>query len=99
VNAIIDELVEYKKARYANDQRRILVCGMIDGKLRVEWLPPAAPRVDSKWEMELFGLVKTGQQKKAVRFLQKTRGLSRLDAEEEVAVFALKAGTPLKRSR
>ena len=79
VNAIIDELVEYKKARYANDQRRILVCGMIDGKLRVEWLPPAAPGVDSKWEMELFGLVKTGQQKKAVRFLQKTRGLSRLD--------------------
>jgi hypothetical protein len=44
VDALIDELVEIKKRHYPDDQRRILACGMVDGKVRVEWLPPAAPR-------------------------------------------------------
>lgn len=92
VNAMLEELVEYKKKHYANDRRRILLCGIPNGKIRVEWLAPAAPGVDSKWEMELYGLVKTGQYKKAVKFLQKTRGLNRQAAEAEVANTAFKLG-------
>ena len=61
INAMIDELVRYKKTHYPDDRRRILTCGMVPGKVRVEWLNPAAPGVDSKWEMQLYGLVRTGQ--------------------------------------
>src|SRR5947209_20566309 len=42
INAMIDGLIRYKIAHYPNDGRRILTCGMIDGKIRVEWLNPAA---------------------------------------------------------
>jgi len=50
VDAMIDELVQFKKQHYPDDQRRILACGMTDGKVRVEWLPPVAPGVDTQWE-------------------------------------------------
>ena len=54
--------------------RRILTCGSTPhGTLRVEWLAPAEPGVDSRWEMGLYGLVRTGETKKAIRYLQKTR--------------------------
>ena len=40
---MIDELVEYKKAYFPDDRRRILTCGGTDrSTIRVEWLPPAA---------------------------------------------------------
>ena len=73
---MIDELVQYKKTHYPDDQRRILTCGIPDGKIRVEWLNAAAPGVDAKWEMRLYGLVRTGEREKAIRFLQETRGMS-----------------------
>lgn len=92
VNAMIDELVEYKKQHYPDDKRRILTCGIPDGKVRVEWLAPVAPGVDSKWEMELFGLVRTGESKKAIRFLQKSRGVSRNEAVLRVATIAASLG-------
>ena len=47
INAMIDELVQYKQKHYPDDRRRILTCGIPDGKVRVEWLPPAAPGVDA----------------------------------------------------
>src|SRR5208283_2725509 len=54
IDAMIDELVEYKKAHFPDDQRRILACGGTDhGTIRVEWLPPAAPGVDARWETQL----------------------------------------------
>ena len=65
IETIIDELVRYKKAHYPDDRRRILVCGMVPGKVHVEWLNPAAPGVDSKWEMRLYGLVNTGEKGKS----------------------------------
>jgi len=34
---------------------------MMPGKAHVEWLNPAAPGSDSTWEMQLYGLVRTGQ--------------------------------------
>src|ERR1700730_9235957 len=77
ISATIDELVQYKKTHYPDDRRRILTCGIPDGKVRVEWLNPAAPGVDSKWDMQLYGLVRTGARDKAIRFLQDTRQLSR----------------------
>lgn len=40
LDAMIDELIRYKKAHYPDDRRRILTCGIPDGKVRVEWLPP-----------------------------------------------------------
>ena len=92
VDALIDELVEIKKRHYPDDQRRILACGMVDGKVRVEWLPPAAPGVDSQWEMELHGLVRTGRREEAMQFLRESRGMSRHDAGIKVAAVAASFG-------
>jgi len=92
IDAMIDELVEYKKTHYPDDGRRILTCGIPDGKVRVEWVPPAAPGVDSKWEMQLFGLVKTGQTQKAIRFLQDTKNLSPKKAAQRVKKIAADMG-------
>ena len=93
INAMIDELVQYKKSCFPNDQRRILTCGGTpEGTIHVEWLQPAAPGVDAKWEMQLYGLVRTGQPEKAVRFLKKTRGMSRSDAQMKVAAIRMQFG-------
>ena len=92
INAMIDELVQYKKTHYPDDQRRILTCGIPDGKVRVEWLNAAAPGVDSKWEMRLYGLVRTGEREKAIRFLQETRGMSNKEAAKRVAGVAAELG-------
>ena len=92
VNAMIDELIRYKKAHYPDDRRRILVCGMVPGKVHVEWLNPAAPGVDSKWEMQLYGLVRTGQKGRAIRFLQDTRRMARKEALKRVAQAAAELG-------
>lgn len=88
IDAMIDELVEYKKAHFPDDGRRILTCGGTPhGTIRVEWLPPAAPGVDAKWEMQLYGLVRAGKPEKAVRLLQKTRGMSPVEASRRVAAI------------
>ena len=92
IDAMIDELVRYKKDHYPDDRRRILTCGIPDGKVRVEWLAPAAPGVDSKWEMQLYGLVRTGQKDKAIRFLRETRRLTRKEALERVGQVAAEMG-------
>lgn len=92
VDAMIDELVQFKKKHYPNDQRRILTCGIPDGKVRVEWLNPAAPGVDSQWEMTLYGLVRTGAQEKAIQFLKETRRMSRNDAAKKVLAVATELG-------
>ena len=92
INAMIDELVQYKKTHYPDDQRRILTCGIPDGKVRVEWLNAAAPGVDAKWEMRLYGLVRTGEREKAIRFLQETRGMSNKQAAKRVAAVAAELG-------
>ncbi len=89
---MIDGLVRYKKAHYPDDRRRILTCGIPDGKVRVEWLNPAAPGVDSKWEMRLYGLVRTGKRAEAIHFLQETRHLSRKEASKRVAQAAAELG-------
>jgi hypothetical protein len=93
VNAMIDELVRYKKAHYPDDRQRILTCGIPDGKARVDWLAPAAPGVDSKWEMQLYGLVRTGQGDEAIRFLQDTRRMTHSEASNRVAQIAAELGT------
>jgi hypothetical protein len=92
IDAMIDELVRYKEDRYPDDRRRILTCGIPDGKVRVEWLDAAAPGVDSQWEMRLYGLVRTGARDEATRFLQETRGLSRHEAARRVATVAAELG-------
>jgi hypothetical protein len=92
INAMIDELIRYKKTNYPNDRRRILTCGIPHGNIRVEWLPPAAPGVDPKWEMQLYGLVRTGEKEKAIRFLQETRHMSRQDASKRVSEIADELG-------
>src|SRR5271157_1568172 len=92
INAMIDELIQYKKNHYPEDQRRILTCGIPDGKVRVEWLNAAAPGVDSRWEMRLYGMVRTGEREKAIRFLQETRGMSNKQAARRVAGIAAELG-------
>ena len=91
-DAMIDGLVRYKEAHYPDDRRRILTCGIPDGKVRVEWLGPAAPGVDSKWEMRLYGLVRTGKKEEAIRFLQETRGMPRKEASKRVKQAAAELG-------
>jgi len=92
VNAMIDELKAFKEQRYPDDQRRILMCGIPDGKVRVEWLAAAAPGVDSKWEMRLYGLVRSNEREQAIRFVRETRRLSRSDAAAMVAAAAAELG-------
>jgi hypothetical protein len=93
IDAMIDELVEYKKAHFPDDRRRILTCGGTpQGTIRVEWLPPTAPGVDVKWETQLYGLVRTGDREQAIHFLQKTRGMPRKEATMQVAKIARELG-------
>lgn len=92
VDEMIDELVAYKRSHYPDDQRRILLCGIVAGKIRVEWLPAAAPGADSKWEMRLYGLVRSGDEAAAVHFLQSTRAMSRHQAKDRVAQLAAELG-------
>jgi hypothetical protein len=92
IDAMIDELIRYKQSRYPDDQRRILTCGIPDGKVRVEWLNAAAPGVDSKWEMRLYGLVRTGKKEEAIRFLQDTRRMPHQRARQRVAQVATELG-------
>ena len=81
IDAMIDELVEYKKAHFPDDRRRILACGGTSrSTVRVQWLPPAPPGVNVKWETQLYGMVLAGFAEEAVRFLQKTRKLSTVEA-------------------
>ena len=91
-NALIDELIHYKKAHFPDDRRRILTCGIPDGKIRVEWLPPVAPGVDAKWETQLYGLVRTGDREKAIRFLHETRRTPRKEAMKQVSKMAADLG-------
>jgi len=88
IDAMIDELIRYKNTHYPNDRRRILTCGILDGKMRVEWLRPAVPGVDSKWEMQLYRLVMTGERAKAIQFLRETRLMSRDEASTRVTQIA-----------
>jgi hypothetical protein len=92
IDRMIDELVWYKKGHYPHDRRRILTCGILDAKVRVEWLPPVAPCVDSKWEMQLYGLVRTGQEGKAIRLLLNTQCISTKEAATRVAQIAAELG-------
>jgi hypothetical protein len=92
INAMIEELIQYKKAHFPNDRRRILICGIPNGSIHVEWLPPASPGVDPKWEMQLYGLVRMGQKEMAIQFLQTTRHLNRRDASKRVSEIAGELG-------
>ena len=92
INAMIDELVRYKQEHFPDDKRRILTCGIPHGSIRVEWVPAVAPGVDSKWEMQLFGLVRTGARQKAIQFLQETQKMSRTEATKRVAKLAADLG-------
>ena len=93
VDALIDELVKYKRKHYPRDMRRILTCGSTpQGTLRVEWLPPAKPGVDSSWEMQLYGLVRSGEKRKAIRYLQETQGISHAEAMVRVKSIAAQLG-------
>jgi hypothetical protein len=58
----------------------------------VEWLPAAAPEVDPGWEIRLYGLVRTRERQRAIRFLQAIRGLARQEAARQVAALAAELG-------
>jgi len=92
IDRMIDELVWYKKAHYPHDRRRILTCGIQDARVRVECLPPVAPGVDSTWEMQLYGLVRVGNEGKATRLLLKTQRISSKEAVKRVAQIAAELG-------
>ena len=92
VEAMLDELVAYKQKHFPHDQRRILACGIPENSIRVEWLPPVKPGVDSKWEMRLYGLVRTGKREQAIEFLRETRNLSPADAVKQVQQVAAELG-------
>ena len=91
-DAMIDELVQYKKAHYPDDRRRVLVSRHPHGNIRVEWLAPASPGVDVKWETQLYGLVLAGQREAAIAVLQESRGMSHAEATRRVAEMASQLG-------
>ncbi len=88
VDALIDELVAFKRKHHPNDQRRILACGIPDGKVRVEWLDAAEPGINPEWEMQLYGLVRVGELDKAIQFLQETWGVPADEAIRRVVRIA-----------
>jgi hypothetical protein len=92
INGMIDELVHFKKVNYPDDRRRILTCGRLGDKAHIEWLDAAAPGVDSKWEMRLYGLVHSGMREEAICFLQETRRMSRTEAVNQVKKIASDLG-------
>ena len=92
VDQMIDELVRYKQTHHPDDRRRILLCGIVNNKIRVEWLPAAASGVDAKWETRLYGLVRTGNRPGAIQFLQATRNMSRGQASRRVSQIAAELG-------
>ena len=92
IDGMIDDLVSHKQTHFADDRRRILTCGTVDGKIRVEWLRPAAPGVDVELEMRLYGLVRTGDRQGAIRVLREMCKLSRSEATKRVATIAAELG-------
>ena len=92
IDGMIDELIEYKQQHFPDDRRRILTCGIPEGNIRVEWMPAVVPGVDSKWEMQLYGLVRTGEREQAIEFLRETRRLSRQAAAKQVKKIASDLG-------
>jgi len=92
IDGMIGELIEYKQQHFPDDQRRILTCSIPEGNIRVEWMPAVVPGVDSKWEMQLYELVRTDEREQAIEFLRETRSLSRKDAAKRVAVVAAELG-------
>ena len=92
IDGMIDELIEYKQQHFPDDRRRILTCGIPEGNIRVEWMPAVVPGVDSKWEMQLYGLVRTGEREQAIEFLRETRSLSRQAAAKQVKKIAADLG-------
>jgi len=92
VDAMIDELVRFKQQHHPEDRRRILACGMPNGRVHIEWLPAAAPGVDSRWEMRLYGLVRANKWERAIQFLQETRRISRNEAARQVVAIAAEVG-------
>ncbi len=92
ISAMIDELVRYKQEHYPDDLRRILTCGIPERKIHVEWLPAAVPGVDSRSEMRLYGLVRSGEREQAIRFLRETQGVSRNEAMRRIAQIAAQLG-------
>ena len=92
IDGMIDELIEYKQQHFPDDRRRILTCGIPEGNIRVEWMPAVVPGVDSKWEMQLYGLVRTGEREQAIEFLRETRRLSRQAAAKQVKKIATDLG-------
>ena len=92
MSGVCDQSFEARKDHFPDDGRRILTCGISDGKIRVAWLKAAAPGIDSQWEMRLYGLVRTGEWQQAIRFLQETRRVSRKEAAKRVAGIAAELG-------
>lgn len=93
IDAMIDKLVEYKKTHFPDDRRRILTCGGTPkGTIQVEWLPPVAPGIDAKWETQLYGMVRTGAEKEAIRLLKKTRKMSQQEAVMKVMKIRMELG-------
>lgn len=92
INNMFDGLVEFKKAHYPEDQRRILTCGMRDEALRIEWLTPVVPGVDSEWEMRLYGLVRAGRRIEAIKLLMETRRISVPEATKQIKKIAAYLG-------
>ena len=81
----MEAMLQYKQQMSPSDQRRVLVCGLVDDKrVHVDWMPPAQPGVDSEWEMQFHSLVRAGAREDAVRFLQRTRALTRTQALAKV---------------
>lgn len=88
IDVLIDRLVQYKKKHFKHDMRRILVCGLENDRIHVEWIKPAEPGVDSRFEMNVYGMVRFGDHQKAIDFVKNQLRVSQEQAEQYVLYTA-----------
>jgi hypothetical protein len=97
MDQMIDAMLRYKNRHFSSDRRRILTCGIVEGKIRVEWLQPAAPGVDAEWELRMFGLLRTRRREHAIDLMESTRGVSRPQAASQVHEMELQLEHSISR--
>jgi hypothetical protein len=85
---MIESLVALKQARYPLDDRVIVVCGMRQGNVHVEWQDGQdvrdAHQTVQKHLRRLVELAMIGDEEEAVRHLGETAGLSNQEARQKV---------------
>lgn len=83
-NRLIDDLVAHKKKKHRHDRRRIALCGVVNGNVRVEYLEPAAPGVDPAEEVSQMMQSRMKREREAYAELMR-KGMDPVAARDMIA--------------